>query len=473
MARSMALGCLLALVALSPVRAALAALRQPAPHQHVAHARAARTLVVAAVDVQEDAYAAGEGVVNSATRAQPKASKESRDRGVDLKAVVNSKPLGLVLAENPSGRGVFVADVVKGSQAETMVRRGDFLVEVTSRSGAPLKCAWLPLADVLAGFESREVPITLRLRRGGVEPWMLDRDGSGLSVEEMMNAAKSQFGRLIDDEQEEALRVSFAAIKESDKRSAAEDAITGGFSSETFRVASKLNFELRSFVQGARDAFDRLRTTIQNRALVDSKVAVQTAEYLLRRAIVDTSFILETGRATLTLDAAKKPAGRPQPFDDRLKAIDTARAMRQAPSPEDRLKLVAAKQESALGEEEAQKVESERAARMRGEAKALLMEAIEGVEKWARSAARENERQRVGDADTSAPAEEPDWELLQQRAALLGGEVATSVQRGLAVVRTDFSAFKRLRESGQLPTLMEEIVETNQPLTGEVCGRVW
>ena len=52
---------------------------------------------------------------------------------------------------------------------------------------------------------------------------------------------------------------------------------------------------------------------------------------------------------------------------------------------------------------------------------------------------------------------EPDWELLRQRASLLGGELGASVQLGLAAVQVDFDAFQRLQERGQLPTLIEEI----------------
>ena len=41
---------------------------------------------------------------------------------------------------------------------------------------------------------SAEPPITLKVRRGGPEPWTLERDGSGLSVEEMVRAAGVSYG---------------------------------------------------------------------------------------------------------------------------------------------------------------------------------------------------------------------------------------------------------------------------------------
>ena len=53
-----------------------------------------------------------------------------------------------------------------------------------------------------------------------------------------------------------------------------------------------------------------------------------------------------------------------------------------------------------------------------------------------------------------------------QRASLLGGEVATSVQAGLEAVRADFSAFQRLRSDGKLPTLVEQISEPLEAAAG-------
>ena len=61
---------------------------------------------------------------------------------------------------------------------------------------------------------SSPLPLTLKVRRGGPEPWSLERDGSGLSVDEMVRAAAGSYGKLIDAEKEEALRLAFAEIKE-------------------------------------------------------------------------------------------------------------------------------------------------------------------------------------------------------------------------------------------------------------------
>ena len=48
------------------------------------------------------------------------------------------------------------------------------------------ECVWLSVPEVMQAIERTPEPITLRVRRGGPEPWSLERDGSGLSVEEMV-----------------------------------------------------------------------------------------------------------------------------------------------------------------------------------------------------------------------------------------------------------------------------------------------
>ena len=101
----------------------------------------------------------------------------------------------------------------------------------------------------------------------------------------------------MDEDQEDALRSAFAALKDEERRAAADSAATGGFESDSLQSLSKLGFELRSFVQGARDALQRVQTAVVNRALLDARLAVQTAEYVLRRAAFDTGLVLEAGAA--------------------------------------------------------------------------------------------------------------------------------------------------------------------------------
>ena len=112
------------------------------------------------------------------------------------------------------------------------------------------------------------------------------------------------YGRLMDEDQQDALRSAFAALKDEERRAAADSAAAGGFESDSLQSLSKLGFELRSFVQGARDALERVQTAVVNRALLDARLAVQTAEYVLRRAAFDTGLVLEAGRSALQLGAA-------------------------------------------------------------------------------------------------------------------------------------------------------------------------
>ena len=73
-----------------------------------------------------------------------------------------------------------------------------------------------------------------------------------------------------------------------------------GYSSDSLQTLSRLQFELRSFAQGARDALESLQQFVYNRALLDSKLAVQTAEYLLRRAIFDSGRILSAASSNFS-----------------------------------------------------------------------------------------------------------------------------------------------------------------------------
>ena len=62
----------------------------------------------------------------------------------------------------------------------------------------------------------------------------------------------------------------------AEARSAANEAASAGFESMPLRTAAQLSFELRSFVQGARNSLQQFAQIIANRALLDSKLAVQT-----------------------------------------------------------------------------------------------------------------------------------------------------------------------------------------------------
>ena len=267
-------------------------------------------------EAEDLARQAGAAAVAVDVQEQRDASKKSdaararEAKGTSMVVTIKEKPLGVVLATNPTGRGVFVAEIEADSAAARTgkLEVGDYVTEVCVKgpSRAGFNTVWKGLDDVLAVLEETPAPVTLRLRRGGPEPWSLERDGSGLSVEEMVQTTKQQYGRLLDESQEDALRAAFAQIKEGERRKAAEEAARGGYESDSLQTLSRLQFELRSFAQGARDALESLQQFVYNRALLDSKLAVQTAEYLLRRAIFDSGRILSAASSAV---AALGPGG--------------------------------------------------------------------------------------------------------------------------------------------------------------------
>ena len=240
------------------------------------------------------AFAAGQAAVYTASSAETPATvadAKGKDKPKDYAVVIGSRPLGIVLALNPGGRGTFVSEILgEGSVAfanegaRTKIEPGDYLCGVQSR-GDVTPVVWQKVDTVLDVIADLPLPITLRMRRGGPEPWSLESDGSGLSVEEMVQTASTQYSRLLDDAQEQALRSAFAEIKEGEQRAAREQAVAGGFESETLKTVSALQYELRSFASGARDALETLATSVFNRALLDSRLAVQV-RHLPRSAAI-------------------------------------------------------------------------------------------------------------------------------------------------------------------------------------------
>ena len=190
-------------------------------------------------------------------------------------------------------------------------------------------------------------------------------------------------------------------------------AAQGGFESDTLKGVSTLAYELRSFAQGARDALDQIAQAVYNRALLDSRLAVQTAEYLLRRAIFDSGRILSAASSAVAALSAAPPstmAGGAAPFERMLGRISTTRSLSAAPTAADAADLgsrAAAEEETQAAQDRAA---AERQAAMREEAGSLLREAVSAVEIWARNAAK-NESASARDAAPAAEAEEIDWEL--------------------------------------------------------------
>jgi len=464
----------------------------------------------------ENTGAAYEAGASAATAAAAAGSGErtSGPQGRAYTATLRSKPLGLALIENPSGRGAYVGEVTEGGAAaqQKAVEEGDFLVAVES-GAAVTDCVWLSLPEILEAVGSAESPVTLRMRRGGPEPWQLSRDGSGLSVDDMMREAGQQYGRLMDEEQEQVLRSAFAALKDEERRAAADAATAGGYESESLRSLNRLEYDLRSFVQGARDALERVQTTIVNRVLLDSRLAVQTAEYVLRRALLDTGRVLSASRAAMQIGAAAAAAGtgttagERTPFVQQLERISTARQLSTAEAEGGGRALAAAgggaqqevlasAEEREAAEAAAEEARKQREAILLEEAKLLLREAVQGVEAWVReSEARREaaEKQQAaggggaasggggggsggsGSGSGAAPPPRqpspppPDWELLRQRANLVGGTLGEALRDGLELVREDFDAYQGLQRGGNLPNLAEQLQEA---AAGDRLGRL-
>ena len=161
-----------------------------------------------------------------------------------------------------------------------------------------------------------------------------------------------------------------------------------------------------------------------------------------------------------------------------LDSISSRRALAGAPSEADRAATVEQLAVQAVAAAEAEALEAARQERLRQEAAALLREAISGVEVWARQAAAAEAVRRKGEGEggggggagggggggdgdgrgDAAAAEGPDWELLGQRARLLGGEATSSLQDALTAVQRDFEAFRRLEQQGRLPTLLPTLL---------------
>ena len=161
-----------------------------------------------------------------------------------------------------------------------------------------------------------------------------------------------------------------------------------------------------------------------------------------------------------------------------LDSLSSRRALAGAPNEADRAATVEQLAAQAVAAAEAEALEAARQERLRQEAAALLREAISGVEVWARQAAAAEAVRRKGEGEggggggagggagggdgdgrgDAAAAEGPDWELLGQRARLLGGEATSSLQDALTAVQRDFEAFQRLEQQGRFPTLLPTLL---------------
>eukprot|EP00967_Tisochrysis_lutea_P150239 scaffold290227_cov32-Tisochrysis_lutea.AAC.1 len=155
--------------------------------------------------VSEDAavqagYAAGVAAGQDAARASG-SSGQVKNRGRAFSVILKTKPLGLLLEENPSGRGVSVSEITNGTAAARRggIEVGDYVIGISSQQQSA-DLTWLNLSEVQELVAQARTPVTLQLRRGGPEPWTIQRDSQGLSVDDMIDETRREFGTLLDDE---------------------------------------------------------------------------------------------------------------------------------------------------------------------------------------------------------------------------------------------------------------------------------
>ena len=131
-------------------------------------------------------------------------SAKGREAGKKSTVTMLKKPLGLALADNPGGRGVSVTDLDPDGTAAKRggIVEGDYIVSL-SWGTRTVDCTWLKLEEVQAAIEESTVPLKIQLSRGGPEPWMSQRDGGGLSVDEMVDVANEEYGRVMTPAQVE------------------------------------------------------------------------------------------------------------------------------------------------------------------------------------------------------------------------------------------------------------------------------
>ena len=150
-------------------------------------------------------------------------------------------------------------------------------------------------------------------------------------------------------------------------------------------------------------------------------------------------------------------AGERTPYVQQLDRIQSTRQLSAAQASGARALAAEGAAQEASAEERASAEEAEeearkaREARLAAEARELLTEAVGSVEAWVRDAAA---AQRGGGEVDTAP---PDWELLGQRARLVGGTLGEALTDGLALVRQDFEAYQGLQQGGNMPSLVEEL----------------
>ena len=282
----------------------------------------------------------------------------------------------------------------------------------------------------------------------------------GLSMEEMMEIAREQMGGAEEDEESDAaLRAAFEALKETETT---QPEAPGGdkLKSSVLRGAVGFGFELRSFLEGLKRDIEGKRDQVVDKVKLDTTLAVRAADWVLRRAILDSGRVLGAASSALQLGAAgtssapaeeaaakeeaaaAKEAEEVAPFASRLSSLDDAEEARN----NGRLLLGAS---SATAEERAAEVAAAEAARREeaGEALKNTTERLRGAAEFLQEKLEASEDlQQLGKlmpVELEAP----------EGAVKAAGQLGVLLERS----RRDFESFDALASRGQLPTLGEEV----------------
>ncbi|KAJ1633846.1 hypothetical protein T492DRAFT_977500 [Pavlovales sp. CCMP2436] len=381
-----------------------------------------------------DAYLEGKSVADDLLR--------KRDLRPKFVAVSLAKPLGITFAQNVGGKGVYVANLDEdGTRKLSSISLGDWLVTVRK-----LDVTRASLDEVLKAIEDGPLFVSLGLQRGGSEPW---RAADGLSADEMMAAVLAEYeGSLSQSDQTELFK-AFEQFKAQGGVSVQTDVgVDEELQSSTARAVSGAVFELRSFISGLRVSFQTLVDRTVDKASLDLQIAIRTAEYLVRRAALDTGRVLSAGsRVTAALGPASSGVVGARRRSERQSEEDAAAPFRARLDPRQRPNLL-----NAAGAPSAQGFSTVNATKQ-------LIAAI--FDELAASASGGQPRPEVGPSDTGPGATNGtnrpdggatvdasvDWAKFERCAKNLGGALGSDVLRTVSLIREDFEAFSLLSEA--------------------------
>jgi hypothetical protein len=309
----------------------------------------------------------------------------------------------------------------------------------------------------------------------------MDVHGQSALVEELLhklrNSTTSAEGA-IGEAEAEALRAILsaragAADSGGGGSASADDAVApegDGLRSSALRGATEAMFELRSYVQGLRSEVEVLRDRAGDKARKDLELTLAAADYLARRVIIDTGALLSAAGAaassSLRLGASAPPPPAREtaaPFAARAERVEQTLAASAAEVGEawSGGLALAAEARSFLSRKEAAVEEGRRAELIAAEAAQLARDGWFAAERQVRA-------WLTGVWDGAAPissaeaVQVPSAETVQARArslrSLCAAALADAAAAATRAARADAASYAALRQTGRLPTLLEELV---------------